>query len=193
MGKKGLASCLIGLGNIGRDYVGTRHNIGFDIVDAFARSYSAKFFSEKMAQYACIKGESTIHLIKPTLLMNRSGESVKFWIKKLAISLDRILVISDDLHLPLGNLRLREKGGSGGHNGLKNIAHHLQTQAYPRLRVGIGNHYSYGDQGNYVLGHFKKSEKKRINTSIIPIAEKILDLFSHRSFSEAVKYLSQTF
>ena len=133
---------IIGLGNIGPDYDHTRHNIGFDVVDAFAIKNKSSFTVERLASVSetRIKGK-TVFCIKPTKFMNLSGNAVRYWIEKEKISLENSLVILDDIALPLEKVRLRPSGNDGGHNGLKSISEMLQTDKYPRLRIGIGNNY----------------------------------------------------
>jgi PTH1 family peptidyl-tRNA hydrolase len=162
---------IVGLGNIGEEYAHTRHNIGFDVVDAFARKHGATFASLRLADVAeCkVKGR-TLVLIKPTTYMNLSGKAVKYWMDKEKIGLERLLVIVDDLALPLDTLRLRPSGADAGHNGLKSIQQLLGTDQYPRLRFGIGNDYPRGRQVDFVLSPWKAEEvpivTRKIETSI---------------------------
>lgn len=150
---------IIGLGNIGPEYALTRHNIGFQIVDQLAVEHQAKFQIDRLAFVASFtyKGRS-IYLIKPTTYMNNSGKAVQYWINHLKISIEHSLVVVDDLALPFGKLRLRTQGSSAGHNGLKSLEAYLKTQAYPRLRFGIGNDFAKGQQANYVLEPFRTQE-----------------------------------
>ncbi|MBK7344903.1 MAG: aminoacyl-tRNA hydrolase [Saprospiraceae bacterium] len=154
---------IVGLGNVGGDYDGTRHNIGFDVVDYLAREAGVSFELDSQAYVARMKfkGRQLI-LIKPTTYMNLSGKAVRYWMTKENISLDHVLVLLDDLNLPLGKLRMRAKGSDGGHNGLKNIQEMLGRTDYPRLRIGIGNEFSKGRQVNYVLGEWTDEERKFI-------------------------------
>ncbi|MFN0049547.1 MAG: aminoacyl-tRNA hydrolase [Cytophagales bacterium] len=150
---------IVGLGNIGAEYELTRHNIGFLSVDQFAEKNKVVFEVDRLAYKADFKHKGkTIHLIKPTTYMNLSGKAVGFWIKELKIPLENLLVITDDLNLPFGKMRMRSKGSSGGQNGLNNINEVLQTENYARLRMGIGNEFSKGRQIDYVLGRFSKEQ-----------------------------------
>lgn len=150
---------LAGLGNIGAEYEGTRHNVGFNVADAFARKHEAVFSTERLAQVAKakMKGKMVI-CIKPTTYMNLSGKAVKYWIDKENVPLENVLVVVDEIALPLSKLRLRPGGSAAGHNGLKSIEEVLQTDMYPRLRFGIGNDYPKGMQVEYVLGKWTAEE-----------------------------------
>jgi PTH1 family peptidyl-tRNA hydrolase len=158
---------IVGLGNIGVEYELTRHNIGFMVVDEIAKKLETKFDIGRHAFYAegKYKGKS-LHLIKPTTYMNLSGKAVQHWSSFLKISPENILVIVDDLAIPFGKLRLRAKGSSAGHNGLKNIEEVMQTQNYPRLRFGIGDNFPKGRQVDYVLNPFNKEEMTTLPMSI---------------------------
>ena len=150
---------IAGLGNIGSDYDGTRHNIGFDVVDHLAREAGVTFSLESQAHVARMKFKGrTLILIKPTTYMNLSGKAIRYWMTKENISIDHVLVLLDDLNL--GKLRMRGKGSDGGHNGLRNIQEVLGRNDYPRLRIGIGNEFSKGRQVNYVLGEWSDEERK---------------------------------
>src|SRR6185503_5909320 len=144
---------IVGLGNTGNEYAHTRHNIGFDVVNAFAQKNGSVFRVDRLAYVAevKIKGRTFICLC-PTTFMNLSGKAVKYWMDKEKISLINILAILDDVALPLNKLRLRPGGSHGGHNGLKSLEEILQTRDYPRLRFGIGNDYPKGYQSDFVLG-----------------------------------------
>lgn len=154
---------LAGLGNVGADYEHTRHNIGFDIIDAIAKNWDLEFESGKSAWIARknFKGKTFV-FIKPTTLMNRSGKAVRYWALKENIPLQNILIITDDLHLPYGNLRMRGKGSAGGHNGLKDVEALLNTPNYARLRFGIGQEVRRYDQVDFVLGAWDEEEKKSL-------------------------------
>ena len=145
---------IAGLGNIGTEYQGTRHNIGFTVLDAFAKASNIVFSTQRYGYVATtrIKNAQLI-LLKPTTYMNLSGEAVRYWGLKEKIPLENILVVVDDIALPFGTIRLRGKGADGGHNGLKSIIELLQTQAFARLRFGIGNDFPPGAQVDYVLGY----------------------------------------
>ncbi|MEQ9100305.1 MAG: aminoacyl-tRNA hydrolase [Imperialibacter sp.] len=150
---------IAGLGNIGPEYELTRHNIGFLVLDRLAQAESASFTFNKQAYTAEIKHKGrSLHLIKPTTYMNLSGKAVAYWMQQLKVPRENILVITDDIALPFGKLRMKPKGSSAGHNGLKNIEATLGGQDYPRLRFGIGDNYSKGAQVEYVLNNFSKEE-----------------------------------
>lgn len=150
---------IAGLGNIGAEYEGTRHNIGFDIVDAFVNKHGSAFTPGRLALVAEVKWKGRLFIcIKPTTFMNLSGKSLRYWMDKEQISTENTLVIVDDLALPLEKVRLRPSGTDAGHNGLKSIQEMLGTDKYPKLRFGIGNDFSKGQQVNYVLGRWKASE-----------------------------------
>ena len=148
-----------GLGNIGLEYQHTRHNIGFDVVDAFVRKQAISFHTDRLADVAeCkIKGR-TVFCIKPSTYMNLSGKAIKYWMDKERIEPANLMVIVDEVALPLDRLRVRTAGSSGGHNGLKSIEESLLTDAYPRLRFGVGNNYPKGRQVEYVLGKWNPDE-----------------------------------
>jgi PTH1 family peptidyl-tRNA hydrolase len=158
---------IVGLGNPGSEYENTRHNIGFRILDAFADSLKIKFSSSRLAFTAegKIKNKK-FFLIKPVTFMNLSGKAVNYYLQKEKIPLSNILVITDDIALPFGKIRIRPKGSDGGHNGLKNINEILGSENYPRLRFGIGNEYPKGGQVNYVLGEWNDEELKIIQPKI---------------------------
>jgi peptidyl-tRNA hydrolase, PTH1 family len=165
---------LIGLGNIGAEYAGTRHNIGFDVADALARRHEGVFKSGRLADVADIKwrGKRLI-IIKPTTFMNLSGRSVKYWMDKEEVPLQQILVIVDECAIPLSRIRLRPSGSDGGHNGLRSIQEALQTDQYPRLRFGIGNDFPKGGQVDYVLGRWLPEELPLIKQKVEKCAEVI--------------------
>lgn len=150
---------IAGLGNIGEEYVETRHNIGFEVVERLAKDFEVDWESERLAYktYFRYKGRG-FHLIKPTTFMNLSGKAVKYWLTKLKIKQEQLLVIMDDLALPYGKIRLRLKGSDAGHNGLKNIDLLLGNNKYARLRFGIGDNFSRGKQIQYVLGKWTNDE-----------------------------------
>lgn len=152
---------IVGLGNIGPEYHETRHNIGFMVVDALAREAGISFSDGRYGSIATftVKGRQLI-LLKPSTYMNLSGNAVRYWMQKENIPLEKTLVVVDDLALPFGTLRLKGKGSDAGHNGLKHIAATLGTQAYARLRFGIGNDFPRGGQIDFVLGHFDEEDLK---------------------------------
>jgi PTH1 family peptidyl-tRNA hydrolase len=154
---------IAGLGNIGDEYQNTRHNIGFNVLDAFAEASNFSFEPNRYAFTASTKFKGrTLVCIKPTTYMNLSGKAVRYYMETEKIPTDRILVITDDIALPFGKLRLKGKGSDGGHNGLKNIIELIKTQQFPRLRFGIGNEFSKGKQVNYVLGKWTPEEQKQL-------------------------------
>jgi PTH1 family peptidyl-tRNA hydrolase len=151
---------IVGLGNIGAEYVNTRHNIGFKIVDFFARKEGVNFETVKLGALAQYKFKGrTFLLLKPNTYMNLSGKAVQYWMDKENIPLENILVITDDLNLSFGTIRIRQKGSDGGHNGLKNINLVLNTQNYARFRFGISDEFKKGKQVDYVLGDWDDAEK----------------------------------
>ena len=150
---------IAGLGNIGPEYELTRHNIGFLVLDRLADREGLKFDSGRYAFTSELKYKGRgLHLIKPTTYMNLSGKAVNYWLKELKIPIENLLVITDDIALPFGKLRMRGKGSNGGHNGLGNIQEVLNTEAYARLRFGVGGDFSKGRQADYVLSNFSKEE-----------------------------------
>ncbi len=154
---------IVGLGNIGFEYADTRHNIGFMVLDAWAQESSTIFSSQRYGSVAeCrYKGKKLI-LLKPSTYMNLSGKAVNYWLQREKIEVENMLVIVDDLSLPLGTLRMRKQGSDGGHNGLKDICEVLGTNSYSRLRVGIGDNFSRGRQVDYVLGSWSDQERKEL-------------------------------
>jgi PTH1 family peptidyl-tRNA hydrolase len=158
---------IVGLGNIGVEYAHTRHNIGFDIVSAFALKHKATFRIDRLAEVAEIKWKGKIFIcIKPTTYVNLSGRSFKYWMDKEKVALENTLTIVDELALPLSKLRLRPSGSHGGHNGLADIELTLGTSKYPKLRFGIGNNYPKGMQVEFVLGKWFPEEIKIVKSKI---------------------------
>jgi PTH1 family peptidyl-tRNA hydrolase len=159
---------IVGLGNIGNEYKHTRHNIGFDIIEAFVLKHGGFFKLDRLAEIAEIKWKGKIFIcIKPTTYMNLSGKAFKYWMEKEKIELENTLTIVDDLALPIEKLRLRPAGSDAGHNGLKDIQFMLGTDKYPKLRVGIGNQFPKGMQAEFVLSKW--------NTNEIPIMNKKIE------------------
>ena len=151
---------IVGLGNMGSDYEHTRHNIGFEVVDSLAREFKSSFKHESLGDLTFFKYKSRFfYLLKPSTYMNRSGKAVRYWMQKLKIPKENCLIVVDDFQLPLGLLRLRKKGSDGGHNGLRSIQDYLQTNQYPRLRLGIGNDFHKDQQVDFVLGSWTEPEK----------------------------------
>ncbi len=150
---------IVGLGNMGDEYAHTRHNIGFDVANALVQKHKLNFSTGRLAYRAEIKWKGkTLVCICPTTYMNLSGKAVKYWMDKEKISLENILVIVDDIALPLSKIRVRPGGSDAGHNGLKSIQEILGTSNYPKLRFGIGNDFPKGNQSDFVLGKWKKEE-----------------------------------
>ncbi|WP_339841487.1 aminoacyl-tRNA hydrolase [uncultured Maribacter sp.] len=154
---------IVGLGNIGDEYAETRHNIGFKVLDEVAKAHDFNFETAKLGDIGSfkIKGRTVICL-KPSTYMNRSGKALKYWMDKEKIPLGNILVITDDINLPFGTIRIKTKGSNGGHNGLKDIQLFLATISYNRFRFGVGADFGNGKQVDYVLGQWNDEEKETI-------------------------------
>jgi PTH1 family peptidyl-tRNA hydrolase len=162
---------IAGLGNVGNEYAHTRHNIGFDVVMAFVQKHGGSFRTDRLTYIAEIKWKGKIFIcICPTTFMNLSGKAVKYWMDKEKITIENVLIVLDDVAIPLNKLRLRPSGSDGGHNGLRSIHEELGTTGYPRLRFGVGNDFPKGMQADYVLGKWRKEEenlvKLKINKSV---------------------------
>ncbi len=169
---------VVGLGNIGAEYAHTRHNIGFDVVDFLVRENEVEMQEERYGEIGEMKYRGkTLLLLKPNTYMNLSGKAVNYWMQKEKIALENLLIIVDDLALDLGALRLKGKGSDGGHNGLKNITQMIGTQAFARLRFGIGNDFPQGGQIDYVLGRWD-DEKREIVDERIKLAGEIVKSFA---------------
>lgn len=161
---------IVGLGNIGPEYVGTRHNIGFRVVDAIAEAQGGQW-QDKRYGFVCktrVKNAELV-LLKPSTYMNLSGNAVRYWMQQEKIELQNLLVVVDDLSLPVGTIRMKQNGSAAGHNGLKNIAQMLSTEGYNRLKFGIGNDFPRGGQVDFVLGKFS-NEDEAILKEKIPVA-----------------------
>ncbi|TVZ56482.1 peptidyl-tRNA hydrolase [Lutibacter sp. Hel_I_33_5] len=168
---------IVGLGNIGEKYENTRHNIGFKIVDEVADEHNVNFETEKLGDIAQFRFKGrTFILLKPSTYMNLSGKSVKYWMQKEKIGIDNILIITDDLNIDFGTIRLKGKGSDGGHNGLKDIQDKLATNKYPRFRFGVGGNYSKGRQVDFVLGEWNKEETSQL-IERLPTSAKIITSF----------------
>ncbi|MFK8045735.1 MAG: aminoacyl-tRNA hydrolase [Crocinitomicaceae bacterium] len=155
---------IVGLGNPGNEYANTRHNIGFKVLDNLIKRYDSQFSTEKLGDIAKIKFKGrTLVLLKPATYMNLSGKAVNYWLTKEKIKTENLLVITDDLALPFGKLRLKGKGSHAGHNGLRDIIAVLNSNVYPRLKFGIGNDFHPGQQANYVLSDWNKEEEKLLS------------------------------
>ena len=165
---------IIGLGNIGPEYAHTRHNIGFDVLDAFVIKQGGFFKSDRLADVAEVKWKGkTFICIKPTTFMNLSGKAFKYWMDKEKVEVENTLTIVDDLALPISKIRLRASGSDAGHNGLKDIQLTLGTDAYPKLRFGIGSNFRKGQQIDFVLGKWNTTEKKIVESKIEKCVEVI--------------------
>ncbi len=165
-----------GLGNIGEKYANTRHNIGFDILDALAWASNISFKDQRYGSYAELKHRGrTYCLLKPSTYVNLSGNAVRYYLQKLKLPEDRMLVVTDDIALPFGTIRLRAKGGDAGHNGLAHINQVIGSSKYPRLRFGIGSEFGRGKQVDFVLGKWDPEEKKTLDERIKLATEAILD------------------
>jgi len=162
---------VVGLGNIGSEYAKTRHNMGFMVLDAWVQASNTLFSTERYGDVAeiSVKGRK-ITLLKPSTYMNLSGNAVRYWMQKLNVPIENILVICDDLNIPFGSLRMRKKGSDGGHNGLKNIQELIGSQNYCRIRVGIGNEFQHGGQIDFVLGKLSEEQEKQMPQ----ISEKVI-------------------
>ena len=162
---------IVGLGNIGDGYKNTRHNIGFTALDAVATASNASFTDKRYGALCQIKYKGrTFILLKPSTFMNLSGNAVNYWLKKENIPIENLLVIVDDIALPLGTIRLKPKGSDGGHNGLAHINTILSTTEYARVRIGIGNGFRKGSQVDFVLGEWSPEEKKFLEDRISIVA-----------------------
>ncbi len=154
---------VVGLGNIGNEYAETRHNIGFKVLDALAEASNISFSSSRYGDVATLKHKGrTIILLKPSTYMNLSGKAVRYWLEAEKIPQEKLLVISDDIAIPFGTLRMRQKGSAGGHNGLKNITELLGNDLYARIRFGVGGEFARGFQIDYVLGEWSEEERKAL-------------------------------
>ncbi len=168
---------IVGLGNIGPEYAQTRHNMGFMALDVLCGASGAVFSSDRYGDVSQIRLKgNTLNLLKPSTYMNNSGKAVAYWVKKLNIAPENLLVVVDDLALPFGALRLRKSGSAGGHNGLKSIDFHLSSDQYARLRMGIGNGFARGGQIDFVLGELLL-EQKRILPDVLGNAVEAIKCF----------------
>jgi len=157
----GTSYLVVGLGNIGPEYAHTRHNMGFMVLDAWAQASNVIFESKRYGDLAVvsIKGRD-FYLLKPSTYMNLSGKAVRYWLSKLPITEERLMVVCDDINLPFGTLRMRKKGSDGGHNGLKNIIELIETQDFARLRLGVGHEFNEGEQIDFVLGELSAEQEE---------------------------------
>lgn len=168
---------IVGIGNVGDNYANTRHNIGFSVLDAFAEASGFSFLDKRYGFIAQHKYKARqLYFLKPSTYVNLSGRAVNYWLKKLKITPEKMLVIVDDVALPFGKMRLRTKGGHGGHNGLLSIIETLGHQQFSRLRIGIGNEFMPGQQVNYVLSEWDETEKTRL-PEVTDSAQEIIKSF----------------
>ncbi len=166
---------IAGLGNMSAEYDGTRHNIGFEILDFLAKEHGAKWRNDHHGDLAEIKVKGrTLILLKPSTWMNLSGKAVRYWLQKEKIPMENLMVVVDDLNLPFGKIRIRPNGSNGGHNGLKSIQELMATTDYPRLRFGIGAEFGRGKQVNYVLGKWGKDEAAELPNFLKNCADAII-------------------
>lgn len=165
---------IVGLGNIGAEYHNTRHNMGFIVLDAWAQASNTVFSTGRYGDLAEIpfRGHKFI-LLKPSTYMNLSGKAVRYWMQEKNIPIERVVVLCDDLNLPFGTVRMRTSGSPGGHNGLKNIEEMLGSNAYSRIRLGIGNEYARGTQIDFVLGRLSEDELKQMENISVKVIEGI--------------------
>ncbi len=168
---------VVGLGNIGEEYTSTRHNMGFMILDAWAQASNVLFKTDRYGDVAEVsfKGRWFV-LLKPSTYMNLSGNAVRYWMQKLHLPLENLIVISDDLNLPFGTVRMRPGGSSGGHNGLEDITRKMESDQWIRIRVGIGNDFSRGRQVDYVLGDLSQEEKEAVPQLAARIIQGVKDV-----------------
>ena len=166
---------IVGLGNIGAEYADTRHNIGFDVLDALAEASNTSFTTDRYGAVATLRSKGhTLVLLKPSTYMNLSGKAVRYWMDAGKIPPENLLVVSDDIALPFGTLRLRPKGSAGGHNGLKNISELLGTEEYARMRFGVGGDFPKGHQVDYVLGEWSEEDRKAMPERLKVFCDAIL-------------------
>ena len=183
---------IVGLGNAGNEYTHTRHNIGFDVVNAFVQKHAGKFSTARLAYVAEVKWKGKIFIcICPTTFMNLSGSAVKYWMDKEKVTIENTLVITDDVALPLNKMRLRPSGSDGGHNGLKSVEASLASRDYPRLRFGIGNEYPKGLQADFVLSKWRKEEETLVKLKIEK-AVGVIESFATRGLSLTMNDVNST-
>jgi PTH1 family peptidyl-tRNA hydrolase len=177
---------VVGLGNIGEKYDNTRHNIGFKIVDALVKDYEESFTTEKLGDLAKLKIKGkTVFVLKPNTFMNLSGKAVLYWMKKENILVENVLIITDDLNIDFGKIRLKGRGSAGGHNGLKDIQDKLNTGSYPRFRFGVGSDYRKGGQVDFVLGKWSNEEESAL-IERIPTSVKVVESFVNAGLSNTM-------
>ena len=165
---------IVGLGNIGAEYEGTRHNCGFMVIDRLVKEAKVPYVLDRHAYRAEVKHKGrTLVIIRPTTYMNLSGKAVKYWLQKEKIGQENLLVVVDDIALPIGKMRMKKQGSGGGHNGLANIEELLGNNNYCRLRIGVGNNFSQGHQIDYVLGRFSEEEESQVEAVLDRAAEAV--------------------
>lgn len=181
---------IVGLGNAGNEYAHTRHNIGFDVVNAFVIKHGGSFYTGRLAYAASIKWKGkTFICICPITYMNLSGKAVKYWMDKEKIALENILVVVDELALPLTKLRLRPGGSDAGHNGLRSVQESLGTIEYPKLRFGIGNDFPKGMQSDFVLSKWRKEEEPLVKLKIEKSVE-VIEIFAAQGITAAMNEIN---
>ena len=165
-----------GLGNIGPEYAGTRHNMGFMVLDAWAHASNISFVTHRYGDVAVLslKGRN-IYLLKPSTYMNLSGNAIRYYLSKLPVTTEQLLVICDDINLPFGTIRMRKSGSDGGHNGLKNIEETIETRDYTRIRLGVGHDFADGAQIDYVLGTLSEEEKEAMPQICEKVIQGVID------------------
>ena len=168
---------IVGLGNPGSEYEDTRHNIGFNVVDTIAQRLDGSFETARLGEVSTVRYKGRILLLlKPSTFMNLSGKAVRYWMDAEKIPIDRTVVVTDDLNLPFGTLRLRAKGSDGGHNGLKDIQAVLNSTKYPRMRFGIGAEFGKGKQVDYVLGTWDEEEQGKMEDRLTTATDAVLSI-----------------
>ena len=183
---------IVGLGNTGADYVNTRHNIGFKALNHFANTHNIEFENRKLGALANYKLKGrTFLLLKPNTFMNLSGKAIKYWLDKEKIPMANLLVVTDDLNLSFGTLRLKTKGSDGGHNGLKDIQDKLNTTQYSRLRFGISDEFSKGRQVDYVLGAWSDEESSKLDERLNRVSQSLIS-FGMSGINEAMNQFNGT-
>jgi peptidyl-tRNA hydrolase, PTH1 family len=181
---------IAGLGNIGSEYAETRHNIGFKVLDALAGASNSFFSTDRYASVCEVKHKGkTFVLIKPSTYMNLSGNAVRYWLQQEKIDVANLMVITDDLALPYGKIRIRQRGSDGGHNGLKHIQQILGTDQYIRMRFGVGHAFSKGHQVDYVLGEWNSEEKEHLQAHITKCAEAVYS-FGHIGIERTMNFFN---
>ena len=183
---------IVGLGNTGADYVNTRHNIGFKALNHFANTHNIEFENRKLGALANYKLKGrTFLLLKPNTFMNLSGKAIKYWLDKEKIPMANLLVVTDDLNLSFGTLRLKTKGSDGGHNGLKDIQDKLNTTQYSRLRFGISDEFSKGRQVDYVLGAWSDEESSKLDERLNRLSQSLIS-FGMSGINETMNQFNGT-